>query len=33
MNGKILSKDFSYNSGTNSHFLSVSELKKLLNKM
>lgn len=33
MNGKTLPNDFSYNSGTNSHFLSVSELKKLLNKM
>ena len=32
-NGKKLSKDFSYNSGTNPHFLSVSELKKLLKKM
>ena len=27
MNGKTLIKNFSYNSGTNSHFLSVSELK------
>lgn len=33
MNGKTLSKDFSYNSGTNSYFLSISELKKLLIKM
>ena len=33
MNGKTLIKNFSYNSGTNSHFLSVSELKKLLKKM
>ena len=33
MNGKTLIKDFSYNSDTNSDFLSVSELKKLLNKM
>ncbi len=32
-NGKKLSKNFSYNSGTNPHFLSVSELKKLLKKM
>ena len=33
MDGKTLSKDFSYNSGTNSYFLSISELKKLLIKM
>ena len=33
MNGKTLIKNFSYNSGTNSHFLSVSELRKLLKKM
>ena len=31
--GKKLPKDFSYNSGTNSKFLSISELKKFLKKM
>tara|TARA_Y100000816_G_scaffold292631_1_gene289357 strand:- start:16073 stop:17065 length:993 start_codon:yes stop_codon:yes gene_type:complete len=33
MKGKKLPKDFSYNSGTNSNFLSISELKKFLKKM
>ena len=31
--GKRLPKNFSYNSGTNSNFLSITELKKLLKKM
>ena len=32
-NGKRLPKNFSYNSGTNPNFLSITELKKLLKKM
>lgn len=32
INSKVVKKDFSYNSGTNSNFLSIKELKSLIDK-